>query len=73
MTPDDMVNFFSIIDPQSVLELVEIAETRISDKEVSVFHEVIANLADYIHPAAAGSEADKVLLWARQIVGVPTR
>ena len=30
--PGDMVGFFSIIDPQSVLELVEIAEPRIATK-----------------------------------------
>jgi hypothetical protein len=33
-----MVGFFSIIDPQSVFELVGIAETRIADKEVQALH-----------------------------------
>jgi hypothetical protein len=32
--PGDLAGFFSLIDPQFVLELVEIAETRITDEEV---------------------------------------
>jgi hypothetical protein len=36
--PGDLAGFFSLIDPQSVLELVEIAETRITDEEVQALH-----------------------------------
>jgi len=31
--PSDIVGFLSIIDPHSVLDLVEITETRIIDEE----------------------------------------
>lgn len=41
--PGDMAGFFSMIDPQSVLELVEIAETRITDEEVQALHQVIGS------------------------------
>lgn len=40
--PGDMAGFLSIVDPQSVLKLVEIAETRITDEEVQALHQVIA-------------------------------
>lgn len=43
-----MVNFFFIVDPQPVLELVEIAETRITNEEVQPPHQVTADLGDYI-------------------------
>lgn len=36
--PGDMVGFFSLIDPQSVLELVEIGDTRVTDEEVWALH-----------------------------------
>jgi hypothetical protein len=38
-----MVGFFSIIDPQSALDLIEIAETRITDEEVQALHPLIAD------------------------------
>ena len=43
-----MVNYYSIVAPQSVRELLEIAETRITDGEVQALHQVIAELSDYI-------------------------
>jgi hypothetical protein len=70
--PGDLAGFFSLIDPQSVLELVEIAETRITDEEVQALHQVIAELGDYIRRTAPGPEADEVLLRARMVVGVTT-
>jgi hypothetical protein len=71
--PGDMVGFLSIIDPQSVLELVEIAETRITDEEVQALHQVIAELGDYIRRTAPGPEALELLRRAKQVVGVTTR
>jgi hypothetical protein len=71
--PGDLVNFFSIIDPQSVLELVEIAETRVTDEEVQALHQVIADLGDYIRRTAPGPEAIALLRRAKQIVGVTSR
>jgi hypothetical protein len=71
--PGDMVGFFSIIDPQSVLEMVEIAETRITDEEVQALHQVIADLSDYIRREAPRPEGMSLLLRARMIVGVTKR
>ena len=52
--PSDMAGFFSLIDPKSVLELVEIAETRITDEELKALHQVIAELGGYIRRTAQG-------------------
>ena len=71
--PGSPALFFSIVDPQSVLELVEIAETAISDEEVQALHQVIAELGDYIRRTSPGPEAMLLLLNAKRIVGVTTR
>ena len=71
--PGNPALFFSIVDPQSVLELVQIAETAISDEEVKALHVVIAELGDYIRRAAPSPEAMNLLLHAKRIVGVTTR
>lgn len=71
--PGDPGQFFSIVEPRSVLELVQTAETRITDEEVAALHQVIAELGNYIQRTAAGAEADKVLLRARQLVGLTAR
>ena len=39
--PGDPSRFFSIVDPGSVLELVQIAETCITDEEVEALYKVI--------------------------------
>lgn len=67
--PGDMTGFLSIIDPQSVLELVEIAETRITDEEIQALHQVIAKLGGYIRRTAPGPEAVALLTRAKQILG----
>jgi hypothetical protein len=66
----DLTGFFSLIDPQSVLELVE---TRITDEEAQALHRVIAELGDYIRRTAPGPEAMELLRRAKQIVGVRLR
>jgi hypothetical protein len=71
--PGDLAGFFSLIDPQSVLELVEIAETRITDEEVQALHQVIFELGDYIRRTAPTPEAMELLRRAKQIVGVTTQ
>jgi hypothetical protein len=71
--PGNPALFFSIVDPQSVLELVEIAQTAISDEEVKALHQVIAELGDYIRRSAPSPEAMNLLLHAKRIVGVTTR
>jgi hypothetical protein len=71
--PGDMAGFLSIIDPQSVLDLVEIAETHITDEEVQALHQMIAELTNYIRRTAPSPEAMQLLMRAKQIVAVTTR
>lgn len=54
--PGDPNCFFSIVDPGSVLELVQIAETSIIDEEVTALHQVIGQLSDYIRRSSATPE-----------------
>lgn len=42
--PGDPGRFFSLVDPGSVLELIEIAKTSITDEEVLALHRVIGQL-----------------------------
>jgi hypothetical protein len=53
--------------------LVEIVETRITDEEAQALHQVIADLGAYIRRTAPGPDAMKLLVRARQIVGVTSR
>ena len=71
--PGNPAFFFSIVDPGSVLKLVQAAETAISDEEVQALHQVIAELGDYIRRAAPGPDAMRLLLHAKRIVGVTSR
>jgi hypothetical protein len=58
----------TLMDPQSVLDLIEIAETRITDEELHALHQVIAELGDYIRRTAPGPDAMRLLLDAKRIV-----
>jgi hypothetical protein len=71
--PGDLAGFFSLIDPQSVLELVEIAETRITDEEVKALHQVIAVLCDCIQRTTADPASIELTRHARMVVAVTTR
>jgi predicted Zn-dependent protease len=71
--PGDPGRFFSIVDPGSVLELIELAETSITDEEVQALHTIIAEMGEYIRQSAPGPQGDELLLRARQIVGVTSR
>ena len=55
--PVDPFRFFSIVDPGSMLELIQIAETRITGEEVAALHQVIGQLSDYIRTASPTPEA----------------
>ncbi|MDB5760621.1 MAG: hypothetical protein JWM30_3910 [Burkholderia sp.] len=59
--PGDMVGFSSIIDPQSILKLIEIAGTGITDEKVHAPHEVIVDLGAYVRPTPPGPDAMKLL------------
>ena len=71
--PGSPALFFSIVDPGSVLELVEIAETAISDEEVKGLHQVIAELCECIHRMTADPASIEITRRARMVVGVTTR
>jgi hypothetical protein len=71
--PGDMAGFFSIIDPQSVLDLVEVAETRITDEEVQALHHVISQLSNYIRRASPTPEAIELVRHAKAVVGVTSK
>jgi hypothetical protein len=70
--PGDLAGFFSLIDPQSVLELVEIAETRITDEEVQALHQVIAVLCNCIRRTTADPASIELTRHAR-MVGATSR
>lgn len=71
--PGDPGRFFSIVDPGSVLELIQIAETRITDEEVAALHKVIGQLSAYIRRASPTPEAIELVRHAKAVVGVTTR
>lgn len=64
--PDDMVSFFSIIDQAFGTRAGIDRRERITDEEVRAFHQVIAELVNYIRKTAPGPKAiDELLLRAR--------
>jgi len=71
--PGDPGRFFSIVDPGSVLDLIHIAETSITNEEVQALHTIIAEMGEYIQQSVPGPQADKLLLRARQLVGLTVR
>jgi len=71
--PGDPGRFFSIVDPGSVLELIQIAETRITDEEVEALRQAIGQLSDYIRRASPTPEAIELVQHAKAVVGVTTR
>lgn len=71
--PGDPGRFFSIVDPGSVLELIEIAESRITDEEVLALHQVINQLCDYVQRSTADKEGVELVRHARAVVGVTTQ
>ncbi len=71
--PGNPALFFSIVDPGSVLELVEIAETAISDEEVKALHQVIAELCECIQRMTSDPASIELTRRARMVVGATTR
>lgn len=71
--PGDPGRFFSIVDPGSVLELIQIAETRITDEEVAALHQVIGHLCDFIQRNTADQEVAELVRQAKAVVGVTAR
>jgi hypothetical protein len=74
--PSGRSNFRSIADPQTVLELVQIAEKAekgISEEELRALGKLIRDLTGYINMnggTGPGPVRDDLLLQARQLMGV---
>lgn len=69
----DPARFLSIVDLGSVLELIEIAESRITDDELLALHQVIGELCDFIGHNAPAVKAFPLIQKARQIVSKTKR
>ncbi len=70
LSPGEASVYASVVDPVSVLTLVEIMENRISGDEISALHQVIKEMISYIRANAAGPCADRLLERARQVVAL---
>ena len=70
LSPGEASMYASVVDPASVLALVEIMENRISGEEISELHHVITELISYIRANAPGPCADKLLERAGQVVAL---
>ena len=71
--PGNAALFFSIVDPGTVLELVEIAETAISEEEVKALHQVIAELCECVQRTTCDPASIALTRRARMVVGVTSR
>ena len=71
--PGDPGRFFSLVDPGSVLELIEIAENSITDEEVEALHHVIEQLSNYIRRASPTPEAIELVRHAKAVAAVTSR
>jgi hypothetical protein len=72
-TPGDASLLHAVMDPHTVLELVNIAETCITDEEVQALHQVIAVLCDCIQRTTADPASIELTRHARMVVGATTR
>jgi hypothetical protein len=68
--PGEASVYSSVVDPVSVLALIEIMENRISEEEISALHHLIEEMACYIRTNASSPEADTLLRRARQVVAI---
>ena len=70
--PGDPAKFFCIVDPGSVLELIQIAETSITNEEVRALHQVIGDICTYFQCTTVDKEVADLVRHARAIVAVTT-
>ena len=60
----------TIAAPSSILELAEIAETRVMDKDIQAIHHGIAGMSDSSRQTATGPKAMQLLIRTKQVVGL---
>jgi hypothetical protein len=70
LSPGDAVAYASLVDPVSVLGLVDIVENRVTDEEIAALHQVINAMSDYIRSNAPSTTAEPLLQHARILVGM---
>ena len=63
--------FATIVDPQSVLDLIAVAEKHITNEELQSLHNVISDLTNFIRRTSnCGIEATELLLKSKKVVEV---
>jgi hypothetical protein len=70
LSPGEASVYASVVDPVSVLALMEIVENQISGDEINALHQVINEMISYIRANAPGPAADLLLQRARQVVAI---
>lgn len=65
------VELFSVVDPQSILDLIAVIESQITDEELQSLHNIIKDLTNFIRRTSnCGIEATHLLLKSKQVVEV---
>jgi hypothetical protein len=70
LSPGDAVVYASLVDPVSVLGLIDIVENRVTDEEISALHQVINAMCDYIRTNAPCTTVEPLLLHARMLISM---
>ena len=70
--PGDASVYASLVDPVSVLALIDMVENRITDEEIAALHQVISEMGNYIRAHAMNADAEALLLKARMLIGMVT-
>lgn len=73
LRPGDAVAYASLVDPVSVLGLIDIVETRVTDEEISALHQVISAMGDYIRSNAPSTTVEPLLLHARMLISMTSQ
>ena len=70
LTPGDASVYASLVDPVSVLALIEMVEQQVTDEEIAALHQVIAEMSTYIRHNVPSLDAEPLLRRAHQLVGM---
>jgi hypothetical protein len=70
LSSSDAVAYASLVDPVSVLGLIDIVENHVTDEEISALHHVINAMCDYIRTNAPCTTVEPLLLHARMLVSM---
>lgn len=70
LAPGEASVYASLVDPASVLALIEQVEQQVTEEEIKALHQVIGAMSAYIRQNAPGLDAEPLLRRARQLVGL---